>query len=112
MKLDKQTLAWFNQSKYWMKMFNPKYQKYMRFRNSGGLAENASLPETLHPSVYNYFNKITNRNEYTYLNYWGFEKWHHSPQLINNNCKCPRCNFDGTSDEWWFMPMGLWDHVT
>ena len=110
MKLDKQTLAWFNKDKYWIRQLKPNFRTY---QSSGGLAENANLPDTLKPTWIRYFNRITNQMEdiISHDKIWGFEKWHHSSQLINNNCKCPRCNFDGNDDEWWFMPMGYWDHV-
>ena len=106
--IDKQTLAWINKSKYWIKRLKPNFKEP---RRGGGISENAYLPDTMTPIQYNYFNMITNRKEITFTNYWGFEKWHHSLHLINNNCKCPRCNFDGKNDKWWFMPMEFWDNV-
>lgn len=107
MKLDKQTLAWFNQSQYWIKKLKPNFKE--KRQSGGGIGENANLPDTITPTHYFYFNRIKNRRETTFTNHWGFEKWHHSPQLINNNCKCPRCNYyDTLNDEWWFMPMEMW----
>lgn len=99
MVIDKQTLAWINKSHYWMKLLKPKYKKNI----GGGLAENASLPDTLYASVNYFYNYITERKEAIMGNHWGFEKWHHSPQLENNKCECPRCNLKG--EKWFQMPM-------
>ena len=100
MKIDKQTLAWFNKSKKWMRLLKPSY-----IGGVGGIAENAALPNTMHPTFSIYTDPFTGEKKTVIGDVWGFEKWHHSFQLRGNQCSCPRCNFDGKNDDWWYYPM-------
>lgn len=107
MRIDRQTLAWMNNSKTWIKILKPNY-----IPPRSGIAEAGELPYYIHPTIYEFTHPITNKKERRFSlggPFWGTERWHHSPQLIDNPCWCPRCTNEGDlyGNVWWYYPIDL-----
>ena len=99
MRFDKQTLAWVNQSYIWMRKLMPYNNTVFMVGSTGrGIAEGAMLPDTNRPTFGIYHDYETGKDHHFQSDGWGFNKWHHSMNLVDNECQCDRCM--GISDEW------------
>ncbi len=95
MRFDKQTLAWVNINHKWLYRTHPPYSGIPR---GGWIREGPLLPDTLAPNWHIYHDEKTGKQHTFLSDGWGSEKWHHSVNLVDNECECDRCF--GISDEW------------
>lgn len=81
-RFDRQTLCWIN---------GDSVENYIPPFVGGGIAEGAGIPNHIYPTLTIYYDPDTKQN-YRYLtDGWGKYGWHHTPNLVNNPCKCDKC---------------------